>query len=84
MTDGYDEHSVTSLAQALAALQRLHADHLRRSASAASPAISLKGELLLRQIAKQTGGRAFFPSREEQLPDVHERDRRRTCTRATC
>jgi Mg-chelatase subunit ChlD len=34
--------------------------------------ISLKGELLLRQIAKQTGGRAFFPSRDTQLPDVQE------------
>ena len=34
--------------------------------------MSLKGETLLRQIAKQTGGRAFFPSREEQLPDVYD------------
>ncbi len=34
--------------------------------------VSLKGETLLRQIAKQTGGRAFFPSREEQLPNVYD------------
>ena len=33
--------------------------------------ISLKGETLLKRIAVQMGGRAFFPIREEQLPDVH-------------
>jgi hypothetical protein len=27
--------------------------------------------MLLRKVAAQMGGRAFFPSREEQLPDVH-------------
>ena len=34
--------------------------------------ISLKGERLLRQLALETGGRFFFPSREEQLADVHD------------
>ena len=34
--------------------------------------ISLKGERALRQIASETGGRVFFPSREEDLPAVHE------------
>ena len=33
--------------------------------------ISLKGETLLRRIATQMGGRAFFPNREDQLPNVH-------------
>ncbi len=33
--------------------------------------ISLKGETLLRKIAAQMGGRAFFPMRQEELPDVH-------------
>ena len=33
--------------------------------------ISLEGEDLLRHIAVESGGRAFFPFREEQLPDVH-------------
>ena len=30
--------------------------------------ISIKGERLLRQLAVETGGRFFFPSRDEQLP----------------
>jgi Ca-activated chloride channel homolog len=34
--------------------------------------VSLKGERALRKIAGQTGGRAFFPSREQELPAVHE------------
>ena len=71
VTDGYDEHSVTSLPQAIAALQRLHAAVYVVGIGGVA-GISLKGELLLRQIAQQTGGRAFFPSRETQLPDVHE------------
>jgi VWFA-related protein len=33
--------------------------------------ISLKGEDLLKRLASETGGRAFFPAREEQLTDVH-------------
>ena len=34
--------------------------------------ISFRGERLLKHIAAATGGRAYFPSREEQLPDVHD------------
>jgi hypothetical protein len=34
--------------------------------------ISLKGERFLRQIANDTGGRAFFPSREIELRPIHE------------
>jgi len=34
--------------------------------------ISLKGERFLRQIADDTGGRAFFPSREIELKPIHE------------
>jgi Ca-activated chloride channel family protein len=33
--------------------------------------ISLKGERFLRALAKETGGRAFLPSREEELESVH-------------
>jgi len=32
----------------------------------------VKGERFLKKLAKDTGGRAFFPSREEELPTVHE------------
>ena len=34
--------------------------------------ISLKGERFLRRIAEDTGGRAFFPSREIELTPIHE------------
>ena len=34
--------------------------------------ISLKGERLLKQLAAETGGRAFLPSREEELEIVHD------------
>ena len=71
LSDGYDEHSRESLASAIAALQRLHATTYVVGIGGVA-GISLKGETLLRQIAKQTGGRAFFPTREEQLPVVHE------------
>ena len=39
--------------------------------------ISLKGEDLLKRLANETGGRAFFPAREFQLAGVHDLIRRR-------
>ena len=74
VTDGYDEHSEKPLDRRLDALQRLHATVYVVGIGGVA-GISLKGELLLRRIAAQMGGRAFFPSREEQLPDVHGLDR---------
>lgn len=70
LTDGYDEQSTTSYADAMTALQRLQATVYVVGIGGVA-GISLKGETLLRNIAKQMGGRAFFPIREEQLPDVH-------------
>jgi VWFA-related protein len=71
LSDGYDEHSETPLATAISALQRLHATAYVIGIGGVA-GISLKGEMLLREIAQQTGGRGFFPIREEQLPGVHE------------
>ena len=34
--------------------------------------ISIKGERLLRQLAVETGGRFFFPSRDAELAEVHD------------
>ena len=34
--------------------------------------ISIKGERLLRRLAVETGGRFFFPARDEQLAEVHD------------
>ena len=71
VTDGYDEHSRTSLSYALTRVRELRATVFVIGIGGVA-GVSMKGENLLRQIAKQTGGRAFFPSREEQLPDVYD------------
>lgn len=71
VTDGYDEHSHTAFAEALAKLKQVQATIFVIGIGGVA-GVSLKGETLLRQIAQQTGGRAFFPSREEQLPEVYD------------
>jgi Ca-activated chloride channel family protein len=70
VTDGYDEHSQTKIEEAFKALQRIQATVYVVGIGGIA-GISLRGEDLLRRVARQMGGRAFFPSREEQLPDVH-------------
>jgi len=70
LTDGYDESSRTSYDEAIRALQRLQATVYVVGIGGVA-GISLKGELLLRKIATQMGGRAFFPTREDELPNVH-------------
>jgi Ca-activated chloride channel homolog len=72
LTDGYDEHSKAPLDVALAAVQKSGATVYVIGVGGVA-GISLKGEKLLKQIAAATGGRAFFPSREEELPTVHDR-----------
>jgi VWFA-related protein len=71
VTDGYDEHSTTPLPRALAEIKKLQATIFVIGIGGVA-GVSLKGETLLRQIALQTGGRAFFPAKEEQLPNVYE------------
>jgi Ca-activated chloride channel family protein len=70
LTDGYDEQSATPYAEAMTALQKLQATVYVVGIGGVA-GISLKGETLLRRIAAQMGGRAFFPIRETELPDVH-------------
>jgi Ca-activated chloride channel homolog len=70
LTDGYDERSTTPYDDAMSALQKLQATTYVVGIGGVA-GISLKGEMLLRRIARQMGGRAFFPFREEQIPDVH-------------
>jgi Ca-activated chloride channel family protein len=72
MTDGYDEHSTTARDAALQAVKNLRAT-LYVIGVAGSAGMSLKGERFLRQLAAETGGRAFFPSRESELPWVQQR-----------
>ena len=70
VTDGYDEKSKTSAETALRQLQKIQATVYVVGIGGVA-GISLRGESLLRTIAKQMGGRAFFPTREEEIPDVH-------------
>jgi Ca-activated chloride channel family protein len=70
LTDGYDENSRISFDSALASIKAAKATVYVIAISGVA-GISIKGEDLLRRIATETGGRAFFPSREAQLADVH-------------
>lgn len=72
ITDGYDEHSDAKYERALEALKTTSATVYVIGVGGVA-GISLDGERLLRRLATETGGRAFFPAREIQLPDVHGR-----------
>jgi VWFA-related protein len=71
VTDGYDEDSRAKMEDALVAAQSAHAAVYVIGVGGVA-GISLKGERALRRIARETGGRVFFPSREQELPAVHE------------
>jgi Ca-activated chloride channel homolog len=70
VTDGYDEHSEKPFDAALAAVKGANAT-VYVVGIGGSAGISLKGERLLRKLASETGGRAFLPSREEELSSIH-------------
>jgi VWFA-related protein len=71
ITDGYDEDSHAKIEDALAALQQARAEVYVIGIGGVA-GISIKGERALRRIARETGGKVFFPTREEELPAVHE------------
>jgi VWFA-related protein len=71
LTDGYDEHSTHTVEDAARAAKAAQAT-LFVIGIGGTAGISLKGERALRAIAEQSGGRAFFPTRDEELPRVHE------------
>ena len=70
ITDGYDENSVTTVDEALAALKSARAT-VYAVAIGGIAGISLKGERVLRRLAAETGGRIFLPANEDQLQVVH-------------
>jgi len=72
VTDGYDENSVTSFDDALAAVKAARATVYVVGIGGVA-GISLNGERLLKRIAQESGGQIFFPPREEDLVAVHER-----------
>jgi VWFA-related protein len=71
ITDGYDEHSTHSVEDALRAMKAAQGTLFVIGVGGIA-GISIKGERALRALADQTGGRAFFPSREEELPRIHD------------
>lgn len=71
ITDGYDENSSTPYEEALAAVKSAGAT-LYVVGIGGVAGISIKGERLLRHLAEETGGRFFFPAREEQLNEVQD------------
>lgn len=71
ITDGYDEHSTGTFEEALKAVKSAHATVYVVGIGGVA-GISIKGERLLRQIARESGGRWFFPSRDLQLTQVHD------------
>lgn len=70
ITDGYDEHSSVAFERALDAIKATKAT-VYVIAIGGSAGVSLSGEGLLKRLATETGGRAFFPAREFQLTQVH-------------
>lgn len=71
ITDGYDENSAATFDDALSAIRQSRLT-VYTVAIGGVAGVSLRGEDVLRRIAKDTGGQALFPAREIQLPDVHE------------
>jgi VWFA-related protein len=71
ITDGYDENSSRTVDDAVRAVKAAQAT-LFVVGIAGGAGISIKGERALRRLAEQSGGRAFFPSREEELPHIHD------------
>jgi VWFA-related protein len=72
ITDGYDENSVHTIEDASRGVKASQAT-LFVVGIGGIAGMSIKGERVLRGLAEQSGGRAFFPSREDELPRVHER-----------
>lgn len=70
ITDGYDEHSSVAFERALDAVKATKAT-VYVIAIGGTAGVSLTGEVLLKRLASETGGRAFFPARDFQLTQVH-------------
>jgi Ca-activated chloride channel family protein len=70
ITDGYDEHSHSDFEEVLKAVKAAQTTVYVVGIGGVA-GISLKGERFLRALAKETGGRIFLPSREEELQSVH-------------
>jgi VWFA-related protein len=70
ITDGYDERSQGDPEQVLDKLKTSRVTVYVISIGGVA-GVSIRGERLLRKIASETGGRAFFPWNEQQLAEAH-------------
>jgi VWFA-related protein len=71
VTDGYDEDSVTSIDEAIAAVKSANVT-VYVIAIGGVAGVSRTGERMLRRLAAETGGRTFLP-RDDALAIAHER-----------
>ena len=71
ITDAYDEHSQSSLADAVGAVTKSGVTVYTVGIGGVA-GISMKGHDELKSIAAGTGGRSFFPSRPTDLPNVYD------------
>lgn len=70
ITDGYDENSEAGIDEVLAALKA--ADVIVYTlAIGGVQGVSLQGEQMLRRIARETGGRSFFPWNAREVAAAH-------------
>ena len=71
ITDAYDEHSRSSLGDAIAAVRESGVTVYTVGIGGVA-GVSLRGQDELKTIAAGTGGRSFFPSRPIDLPNVYD------------
>ena len=71
ITDAYDEHSQSSLTDAVDALKQAGVTVYTVGIGGVA-GISMRGHDELKTIAADTGGRAFFPARPTDLPNVYD------------
>ena len=71
ITDAYDEHSRSSLGDAISAARESGVTVYTVGIGGVA-GISLQGHDELKTVAAGTGGRAFFPSRPAELPNVYD------------
>ena len=70
LTDGYDENSTKTIDDTLARLKQTGVTVYTVAIGGVS-GVSINGEKMLRRIAGDTGGRAFFPWNSKELSAVH-------------
>jgi VWFA-related protein len=71
ITDGYDEHSQATFADATEALKKAQVTVYVVGMGGVA-GVSLVGEKQVRQVAIESGGRAFFPTRDRELVSVYD------------